>query len=359
MDFKKREEMVRLMENIIEKQREEHNANSNIFTHLSESELLKKLEEVTEEINELELRKSKTKDEAIKALLDDELEVKYEINSMVFEMLFIKYGYNITADDICGLLDIDLSYFFLSTKYYFFNQVKVTTGATRFIKEFIFKEEEYGLKRENPNLEVAQYFQQFHRKKLFFTKGSVEFMLKSACQIVESRMFLDLDLSKYFYRKEAERAIQKYLLEKGYLKAVIKEVTNRKTKEKVRKEVLEPVPQPGDLFPVVHDIMEGNIELLSISNFKEKVVRNHCKATLKVHDQQVKRFLAKSNEVEFVKFGISGRQQKPNMRFYARHTPLEPGHFRIALGWGTDTDELKQELFTLIEEFKEEKEDKK
>ena len=88
MDLKKRNEMLAKM-----------NINkNNSYTEKSEAELLEKLNQVTEEIHQSEAKiKIETHSEKILELRNN-LDALYESNSLIFEVLFIKYGYNVITD---------------------------------------------------------------------------------------------------------------------------------------------------------------------------------------------------------------------------------------------------------------------
>ena len=355
MDLKKRNEMLAKM-----------NINkNNSYTEKSEAELLEKLNQVTEEIHQSEAKiKIETHSEKILELRNN-LDALYESNSLIFEVLFIKYGYNVITDEICELLDVSPNYLFLFLKHTFFNYIKVTTGATRFIKKFIFEDAEgdyAGLKkdREGNVLEEAQFFQAFHRKKLFFKLDFIAMMLLS-CEVADSRIFVDIDLSDYFYRNEAEQAIREFLVREGYSKVIEKKRMNRKTKKEETIYKIESVNKPEYLSTIVPQILTGEIKLMDANHFKEQVVREHCKAAYVVHPQQCQRFLADSERTEFIKFAMpstSESNKRPNLRYFGYRVAKDPGAFRIAVAWGTDIDVLKKQIFEHIKEFKYEKKSK-
>lgn len=325
----------------------------NPYLELSEQELLNRLEIITTKIHELEDKRKATSDRKIRKEIKAELKEFQHENSLVFQVLFKKYGYNISADEVCELLDMDLHYFFKFGKHNLLFQVKVTTGATQFIKDFIFKDsDEYGLRRDEKTKEIPEevlYLQQFHRKKLFFKEESIRLLLNSMCAVVGSRMFLDFDLRRYADHAAAKKEVNKFLLDNGYSKIIKKEIYDRKKRTKSMVELLEAVNQPGSLFAITEQIFNEEIILQTTSKFKESFIRNYCKATYRVHDEQLKRVLEQQdNNIEFIKLGLkstSSDLMKLNLRYFAREVqPVEANHYRIPLAWGTDTEELTTKL---------------
>lgn len=339
--------------------------NYNPFINLSASELLNKIEQINELIPKMEDQLQQESDPSKRQIIEVQLADLYQHNSEVFKILFKVHHYNVTVDEICELLDTTPHFiftFFKSTMDY----VKVKQGATYFIKDLIFEPDP-----ENPNkvrlkrdpetgkvLEEAKFFQPFHRKKMFFNTYSLNALLTTSCEVEDSRMFIDLDLRKYFYKEEAQNAIRDFLVENGYSRLIEKTRISRKTKKEEKYYKIESVNQPCSLHVVVEEILIGKIVLYDSKNFKEQIVRNYCKAAHTVHSQQMHRFLNDLDETEFVKFAIpstSNQNKRPNYRYYAHRVEKNPDLFRIAVAWGTDVKELKKQIFNHIKEFKEEK----
>lgn len=364
MNLQERKEMINLIPY----------SEENPYIELSEQELLEKLETITDKIYQLEAQHKASSDRQKRKEIKEEL-TEYQLeNSLVFQVLFKKYNYNVSADEVCELLDMDLHYLFNFGKELLFDDLavkkplRVTTGATQFIKEFIFKGYEYGL-RQNPTTKKVPkevlFFRKFHRKKLFFKLESVASLLSFYTEVLDSRIFYDFDLSQYDDPAVAKLEINKFLLENKYSTIVKKEIYNRSTRKRSSVDVLKSVNQACSLFSVTNDILNETIVLQTTSNFKESFIRNYCKASRTVHDQQLVRVLEQNSDViEFVKLGIranSSDLRKFNMRYFGREIePVEEGYYRIPLAWGTDTNELQEKLHEhLTEHFEKLKKFKK
>lgn len=348
MNLQERKEMIELIPY----------TEKNPYRDSTEQELLERLEVITDKIYQLEAQHKASSDRKKRKEIKEEL-TEYQLeNSLVFQVLFKKYNYNVSADEVCELLDMDLHYLFNFGKELLFDDlavkkpVRVTTGATQFIKDFIFKGYEYGL-RPNPKTgkvsKEVLFFRDFHRKKLFFKLESVVNLFSFYTEVLDSRMFYDYDLSKYDDQSVAKLEINKFLLKNKYSTIVKKEIYDRSTRTRSTIDVLKSVNQPSSAFAVTDDIFTEKIILQTTSNFKETFIRNYCKASRTVHDQQLVRVLEQNSyTIEFVKLGIranSSDLRKFNMRYFARQTELpDPNHYRIPLSWGTDTTELKQKL---------------
>ena len=354
MNFQERKEMIELIPY----------TEKNPYVNLTEGTLLEKLEFITDKIYQLEAQYKATSDYKKRKEIKEELTEYQNDNSLVFQVLFKKYNYNFSADEVCELLDMDLHYLFTSGKELLFDDLvvkkplRVTTGATQFIKDFIFKGYEYGLRQSSKTGKVPKevlFFRDFHRKKLFFKPESVASLLNFYTEVLDSRMFYDYNLSKYDDLSVAILEINKFLLENKYSTIVKKEIYDRSTRTRSTVDVLKSVNQAASAFAVTQDIFNGEINLQTTSNFKESFIRNYCKASRTVHDQQLVRVLEQNYyTIEFVKLGIranSSDLRKFNMRYFARQVELpDPNHYRIPLAWGTDTDELKQKLDEHLEQ---------